>query len=51
MKKILCYFLAVLWLCGCRRDMLNISDPANFTPQDFYKTQSDMDVAVMGSYG
>jgi hypothetical protein len=31
--------------------MLNLSDPGNFTPQSFYKTQADMDAAVIGAYG
>jgi len=51
MKKILCFFIAAIFLSGCSKDMLNISDPANFTPQSFYKTQVDMDAAVIGAYG
>ncbi len=51
MKKTLYLFLAVAFLPGCSKDMLNISDPANFTPQSFYKTQADMDAAVIGAYG
>src|SRR5882672_5948958 len=51
MKKMFCFFIAVACCIGCGKDMLNISDPANFTPQVFYKTQSDMEAAVIGAYG
>lgn len=50
MKKIVCFFVAVIIFCGCAKDMLNVTDPANFTPQVFYKTQADMDAAVVGAY-
>jgi len=51
MKKILYLFLAGIGIFGCNKDMLNISDPGSFTPQQYYKTQTDMDAAVVGAYG
>lgn len=45
------FFIVALCSLSCGKDKLNLTDPANFTPQQFYKTQSDMDAAVIGAYG
>ncbi len=45
------FFLFALASVSCGKNKLDLTDPANFTPQQFYKTQSDMDIAVIGAYG
>lgn len=51
MKSILYFSVVAVCLCGCKKNMLDLSDPGSFTPQVFYKTQADMDAAVIGAYG
>ncbi|WP_343701419.1 RagB/SusD family nutrient uptake outer membrane protein [Chitinophaga sp.] len=51
MKRTLYFLIITAGLCACGKDMLNLNDPGNFTPQLFYKTQADMDAAVIGAYG
>ncbi|HVU58215.1 MAG TPA: RagB/SusD family nutrient uptake outer membrane protein [Puia sp.] len=51
MKKVVSFFIIALCSLACGKDKLDLTDPANFTPQQFYKTQSDMDAAVIGVYG
>jgi|GEM_PF-1150972 len=51
MKRIVNFFIVALCSLACGKDRLNLNDPANFTPQQFYKTQADMDAAVIGAYG
>lgn len=51
MKKILYLFIVGIGTFGCSNDMLDITDPGNFTPESFYKNQSEMDAAVIGAYG
>ncbi|HVW60910.1 MAG TPA: hypothetical protein VHC48_12760, partial [Puia sp.] len=45
------FFIVALCSLSCGKNKLDLTDPANFTPQQFYKTQSDMDAAVIGAYG
>jgi hypothetical protein len=51
MNKVVCFFIIALCSLACGKNKLDLNDPANFTPQQFYKTQADMDVAVTGAYG
>lgn len=45
------FIIVALCSLSCGKNKLDLTDPANFTPQQFYKTQSDMDAAVIGAYG
>ena len=49
MNKIICFLLTICFF-GCN-SMLDLTDPTSFSPQQYYKTQEEMDAAVVGAYG
>ena len=49
-KKSIFYALLVLFLTGCKEDLLELSPVTTLTMDQFYKTQGDFETAIMGAY-
>ncbi len=50
MKKILIIFILSSMLISCSEDFLNISPKGDIYPENFYATESDLEMAVTGVY-
>jgi starch-binding outer membrane protein, SusD/RagB family len=49
-KKSIFFALLVIFLTGCREDLLDLSPVTTLTMDQFYKTQADFETAIMGVY-
>lgn len=50
MKKIVCFLIATILLVSCSDDFITLTPPSNLSSEGFYKTESDMDQAVLSAY-
>ncbi|MDB5061534.1 MAG: RagB/SusD protein, partial [Mucilaginibacter sp.] len=50
MKKIIIASLSLLLLFSCKKQFIDLSPPSNLNSSSFYKTESDMNQAVLGAY-
>lgn len=50
MKRILVLFVGILFMVSCSEDFINLDPPSNLSSSGFYKTQVDINQAVLSSY-
>ena len=50
MKKILILLIGILFAASCSDDFINLDPPSNLSSSGFYKTQVDINQAVLSSY-
>ncbi len=50
MKKIIIASFSLLLLFSCKKDFIALNPPSNLNSAGFYKTESDMNQAVLGAY-
>lgn len=51
MKKIAIIILGILFATACSEDFISLDPPSNLSSSGFYKTQVDMNQAVLAAYG
>ena len=51
MKKIAIIILGILFATACSEDFINLDPPSNLSSSGFYKTQVDINQAVLSAYG
>ncbi len=51
MKKIAIIILGILFATACSDDFINLDPPSNLSSSGFYKTQVDINQAVLSAYG
>jgi hypothetical protein len=51
MKKILIILIGIIMLASCSQDFIDLNPPSNLNSDGFYKTQADMNQAVLSAYG
>ncbi|MEN0052035.1 MAG: RagB/SusD family nutrient uptake outer membrane protein, partial [Mucilaginibacter sp.] len=50
MKKLTTAILSLMLLVSCKKDFIDLSPPSNLNSVTFYKTESDMNQAVLSAY-
>jgi hypothetical protein len=50
MKKLIIASLSLLLFFSCKKQFIDLSPPSNLNSSSFYKTESDMNQAVLGAY-
>src|ERR1700754_138951 len=50
MKKLTTAILSLMLLVSCKKDFIDLSPPSNLNSTTFYKTESDMNQAVLSAY-
>ena len=51
MKRIIALFLFAVSLASCKKEFISLNSPSNLNAEGFYKTESDMNQAVLSAYG
>jgi starch-binding outer membrane protein, SusD/RagB family len=51
MKRIFVLIAGILFLISCNKDFIELNPPSNLNSDGFYKTQDDMNQAVLSAYG
>ena len=51
MKKIVLFLTAIILLVSCSKDFIDLNPPSSLNSSGFYKTQADMNQAVLAAYG
>ncbi|MEO6916058.1 MAG: RagB/SusD family nutrient uptake outer membrane protein [Chitinophagaceae bacterium] len=51
MKYILPAICCIILLASCKKDFIELNPPSNLNSSGFYKTESDMNQAVLSAYG
>ena len=51
MKKILIFLIGMMLMASCGQDFIELNSPSSLNTSGFYKTQADMNQAVLSAYG
>jgi starch-binding outer membrane protein, SusD/RagB family len=51
MKYLVIVVLSIVLFTSCKKDFINLAPPSNLNSASFYKTESDMNQAVLAAYG
>ncbi len=51
MKKTIIFLIVLIGLAACREDFIELNPPSNLNSTGFYKTQTDINQAVLSAYG
>ena len=51
MKKILIFVIGMMLMASCGQDFIDLNSPSSLNSSGFYKTQADMNQAVLSAYG
>lgn len=51
MKKILIFLIGMILMVSCSQDFIDLNPPSNLNSSGFYKTQTDLNQAVLSAYG
>ena len=50
MKKIVCFLITIFLLASCSDDFITLNPPSSLSSEGFYKTETDMNQAVLSAY-
>lgn len=51
MKNKLFILFYLMMFCSCKKEFIDLNPPSNLNSESFYKTESDMNQAVLSAYG
>lgn len=51
MKNFLIYILVIILFASCKKSFIDLNPPSNLSTSGFYKTEEDMNQAVLSAYG